>query len=566
MRKGRLAVVLGAALAVAIATPAASSDVKALEGELKSAIQAKDFPAMDRAIQALRATGGEEAVKLLVRLAQKIPPGEDLVYWRLLNGAAGMRDEEGLRAVAAAILSSDTGRVLSRDLMFAMQNNRSPAAPALVHARILEKGADDLQLMAADQLALIEVSESVDVLIDAYEREERKDSELRRRLLNSLKSLTGADCGSADAWCKWWAGARAQGPQGRARRESNTGTVVDEGFRGPETEALSKIRPEMILVLRASCPKNRYGDAACNYDRIESILEQMKIPHTVATIEDFNAGKVPLEGRTALILNCVNIYDHCVCQTCRPSGGATANRMTNCTGCDKHDVVNHKISGLTYKRDPVTGREKQDPIHGNVKRIKEWVERGGYLFSEDYGLVALLEPCWPGLVKAGKQVKQRTVACSPARGRTAHPMLRGVFVDPEARAANAPGEGGETSLRDPNQLPPDAKITRNWVIDDDSPVIQVTGGAGVTVLMTSEDLKGEGGPAFESVALTFLPSGPQTEKYAQEGKPEKLAGGRVLHVLSHFGKQESREDEFALQNLLLNFLIEAHRRFPKGVR
>ena len=40
----------------------------------------------------------------------------------------------------------------------------------------------------------------------------------------------------------------------------------------------------------------------------------------------------------------------------------------------------------------------------------------------------------------------------------------------------------------------------------------------------------------------------------------KMTGGRVLYVLSHFGKQKSSEDEYSMQNLLINFLIEAYER------
>ena len=39
-----------------------------------------------------------------------------------------------------------------------------------------------------------------------------------------------------------------------------------------------------------------------------------------------------------------------------------------------------------------------------------------------------------------------------------------------------------------------------------------------------------------------------------------MSGGRVMYVLSHFGKQKSKKDEYALQNLLLNFLLEASER------
>ena len=39
-----------------------------------------------------------------------------------------------------------------------------------------------------------------------------------------------------------------------------------------------------------------------------------------------------------------------------------------------------------------------------------------------------------------------------------------------------------------------------------------------------------------------------------------MTGGRVLYVLSHFGKQAATSDEYALQNLLINFLVEASER------
>jgi hypothetical protein len=573
LRRHALAAIGAAALAFAAAALAAS-DLKPAEADLKKAIEAKDFAALDKAIQAVRAVGGEEAARLLVKTAQKIPPGEDLLYWRLLNGAAGVQDEGGLKEIGDAILASGAQASFARDLMFAMQNNRAKGTPAVVHARILEKGADDLKLMAADQLALIESVESVDVLVAALKREEKKEGDLKKRLVNGLKSLTGADCGAAANWEKWWADARKDGPQGRQKRESNTGTVVDEGFRGPETEVLSKIGPGEILVLKADDSKHPPGRQNCNYDHIEDILQQMNIPHTVESVENFNAGKVPLEGRMALILNCVNIFDHCVCPTCKASGGNTTNRMTGCTGCDKHENAAHRLSGAPNrdkgggagggkeapKQPPGTG-----PAANNVKRIKEWVERGGYLFTEDYALWMELELAWPNFVKAGKSLKHKTVTCSPVRGRTTHPMLRGVFVDPNAQVANGPSAEGGTALRDPGQPDANAKIERSWVIDDDSPLIEVTGGPNVVLLMTSEELKKDGGANADAVALTFLPAGPQSEKFAAEGHPEKLVGGRVMHVLSHFGKQQSREDEFALQNLLLNFILEGHRRHPKGV-
>ena len=42
---------------------------------------------------------------------------------------------------------------------------------------------------------------------------------------------------------------------------------------------------------------------------------------------------------------------------------------------------------------------------------------------------------------------------------------------------------------------------------------------------------------------------------------ELQPGGRVLHVMSHFGKQQgSSEDTFVLQNMILNFIMESNRQ------
>ena len=68
------------------------------------------------------------------------------------------------------------------------------------------------------------------------------------------------------------------------------------------------------------------------------------------------------------------------------------------------------------------------------------------------------------------------------------------------------------------------------------------------------------------VALAFRPG---TGKTAPIGSGKRKAPpgtpGVVVQVLSHFGKQHSDEDEFSLQNLLLNFLIDSNTaRLQRG--
>src|SRR5262249_50870294 len=154
-------------------------------------------------------------------------------------------------------------------------------------------------------------------------------------------------------------------------------------------------------------------------------------------------------------------------------GGSQGNRMVSCTGCDKHDNVNHKLSAAAGKK------------------IRDWCERGGYLFTQDWALCDVSED-WAKkyaqrpvgthaggkIAKQGKMMKSKVVPVSPSRGKTSHPLLRGVFIDPNVPAAPpeggdgaAGGEGG-TVERNPG-IPPGVKIERKWTIDDDSPYIDI---------------------------------------------------------------------------------------------
>jgi hypothetical protein len=547
------------------------SDVKEAEDELKKAINASDADATDLAVAKLRTAGGRDASKALTGMALKLPTGQDAIYWKLVNGAASFRDDGGLEEVAKTILESATNpktSAIGRDLLFALANNRAPKVATLVYGPILEKGNDEFKLMAANNICGVEFIEAVDVMIPAFKREEKKKNEIAGTLKRGLAWLTGATVDSADAFEAWWkGGGRAAGLKGREKREENTGTVVDELKGWTDVESLEKLPKERIVVLMADCPKNkRNGNKACNFDDMAHLLEDMKIPHSIMMKGDLESGKANLDKAMAVLVTCTQINDHCVCPTCVPGGANGGNRMVHCTGCDKHENVNHKLTQKT------------------ARMIRDWCERGGYVFSEDWGLADLTEDwvlekdkgtykhaetSWSKLLKSGKMMKGRTVPCSPTRGHTSHPLLRGVFIDPSTKpvekdggdAAGGSGDGG-TVVREPANID-HVKIERNWKIDDDSPYIEVVNKQQVTVLMESDTLAKEGNSA---VAVTFLPAGAGNDSLTAAGRTDKLVGGRVLHVLSHFGKQDSKDDEFALQNLLLNFLMEANKRYkaPKN--
>lgn len=540
-------VAAAAASVIFTCVPAHADELDVAEKALKKAMVASSPEDVGKAALALRDIGGKKAVGLLIRYAKKTPPGMERVYWRLVGAATLFQDAEGLEALATQITGKP--KSLSRDLMYALQNNANKLVVTRVHKRVLDRGDLELQLLSVDQLAGLYYVESVDVLIEALRENERKADELAERMQRSLRVLTGADCGLASNWSKWWATARAQGLKGRERSGRSTGTVVDDvdAARWDEVEALERLKPGEVLVIIAGKKKHPPGRDNCNYDKIGDLLDQMNIPHTIMTKEEFDEKPEALDGVVAVLNTCVQIFDHCVCASCAPSGGTTTNRMTTCQGCDKHDVVNHLFSAAA------------------VQRLKQWVERGGYLFSEDWGLADLLQRAWPQHVRQGKMMKERSVPVTPGRGITSHPLLRGVFVNPNAVVGRGKdGRDGNTVTREKEEehITGGDGIQRSWKIDNDSPFIDIVGN-GITVLMESDELGRTGGNKQRAVAVTFLPAGGATEKNSLTGRPEKLRGGRVLHVLSHFGKQDSEQDAFSLQNMLLNFLMEANRRAPR---
>ncbi|MHC4662287.1 MAG: hypothetical protein ACYS8W_11420 [Planctomycetota bacterium] len=226
-----------------------------------------------------------------------------------------------------------------------------------------------------------------------------------------------------------------------------------------------------------------------------------------------------------------------------------------------------------------------------VDKLKKFADRGGFIFTEDWGMADLLERAWGNLVKSGTYLPEKDIDVFPERGATTHPLMRGVFVtekkiikekDPGANPGGArPGEvtedeenpetgkgladGGPKTAADPGPQLEEIlkKLVHKWHVDDESPNIHVANKTKVTILMSSKDVAKERG-GQGAVAITFggLSHGISGEGRYRTGGGQIQRGqgvplGRILHVLSHLGRQNCQDDEFALRNLVLNFLIEA---------
>jgi len=599
--KRSLALGLPAALiGVALIASAAPDDAKKLGKNLDSAVASQDPGKVQEALAALIQHGGEDALKPVLNNVQKtFGKGSMSIYWQLISGGAGFRDSGALKHLGDFILKKKKAP-FARDLLFGLENNSSPHAIECLSKVLSDKKAYDLQLMAADQLAQIHTVPSVNALMKQLKAEgDKGDPDLRRRLMSALATITGEQLGEVAAnWLDWWdvkkntwqpKGGEEGGDEGMGGGGGHEGGLTSTMNRDRK-EGLESLQrgPNRILVISSVLPKDYpkkvVQGKSYDYDHMEQILERMEIPHKVVLKADFE--KEPekyLKDAWTILVNCNNIQTQCVCENCGKimaekqakgaSLGAKNNRLYTCPSeCGTHDQVSFRMTKET------------------VDKLKKWVEGGGYLFTEDWGLIEIIEVAWPKMVSSdsttdagGKsqaaKVKAMDVKIMPGKGMTSRPILRGVFTKPRPPARKTSEDGG-TNVRD-LPIDPTKPPSHSWKIDDESPSVKVVSKE-VDVLMRSEDL-GKAMDGKDAVAVSFRAGkakpaalakrkkarkGPVTGGGALTGKSrgkshwrELQPGGRVLHVMSHFGKQQgSSEDTFVLQNMILNFIMESNRQ------
>ena len=152
-----------------------------------------------------------------------------------------------------------------------------------------------------------------------------------------------------------------------------------------------------------------------------------------------------------------------------------------------------------------------------AKRLQALIAEGAYVFTSDWELANVVVRAASGYVAQGKETAEHEFGIRPAPGAESHPYMQDVFP-------LSPYEWGQLT----------------WKIDAMSFCVRPMH-KGVITLVQSDELKQTYGS--DIVACTF-----------RHGK------GSVLHVLSHFDKQTDESgDGFALQQMLLNFIVERQK-------
>jgi len=197
-----------------------------------------------------------------------------------------------------------------------------------------------------------------------------------------------------------------------------------------------------------------------------------------------------------------------------------------------------------------------------IKKIKVFMESGGYLFTENWQIEEIIERAFKGTIASTKFLPEKTVKIAPYPGEVLHPYLKYVFEVPPVQIDLVDSTGMTKTL-----IPGTFYSEAQWKIDKQSPNIKVLKNDKVTILIASQELakkeQNEG-----AVAVTF-PVKRETDKSSQ--------GEQVLHIMGRLAKfsvvqsmgydkidmtvgQKNIADEFTLQNLLVNFLEDCAAR------
>jgi hypothetical protein len=549
----------------------AAAAAKAAEKSFREALASKDIDEVDRAAAEVARVGGAALMKRLLDLLEKIPPSEDALYWSVIGGVVSFGDRPA-ETELGKFLVRDKTKALARDILYGLAKNGSPHAVLAVRQCAME-GPEEVRVLAATKLSRIRSKEAVDALIELLKVEEKaspgKPTQLSWIAVEGLSAITRQKLSASSVnWEGWWQVNRKKplpaGNEAEATIASPTGTAVDvlkmspdrirrQAFVGVEQAPLKS-----VVVLSAEYKRLKLPDPDLNFDHMERVLDRMHIPHTVVHREDFT--KFDLSETGVLLINCAQFHEHCICPTCKPSGG-TVDRLRTCSDCNVHRKFSAHLTGA------------------QVEKIKDFVQKGGYLFCEDWTIREVVQAAFPKYVTAGRRkLVKAVVDVIPARGMGTHPYLAGIFepkfVEPWLTFGGSAGEVADSGKEEKGEgttvvaVPTDepgvvvakeeaapAKVKHQWVIDDESSPIKIADNSRVLTLLTSGKLQKQSDGDGGAVAAAFRPGSnvPVAQKGALKGTP-----GVVMAVLSHFGKQDSVEDEFSIQNVLLNFLIDAN--------
>jgi len=218
---------------------------------------------------------------------------------------------------------------------------------------------------------------------------------------------------------------------------------------------------KIIVVRNDECDENikkaggkAYDGSALfdgNFDHIQDVLTTLNIPHTLIGKSELDKDTYSLDDKWILIFNSNFFFEHC----CNPEHLKLApnliSRVDVCPGPNNHQVHSTKLSDKA------------------IKKIRHFVEEGGYLFTEHMNIQEIIERAFKKVIVHTRFLRGKLVKIQPASGQEQNPYLKYVFNTPYGW--------------DLKSVP-----SVQWKIDDESPNIRIINKDKVTVLIVSPEL------------------------------------------------------------------------------
>jgi hypothetical protein len=300
---------------------------------------------------------------------------------------------------------------------------------------------------------------------------------------------------------------------GEARQDP---AVTDADIEKSPVEAIGRRRSSAL----ASLHRVARGDIVVvkgSDDQLELVLERLEIPHSTIGPEELS--RADLTGCKVLLINphfTFSSVNYRVAdagpmekeiRALEEKEAALRKRVQASDG----DLAKLTLE-LTMKRQGLQNVKDAALIGENVRKH---VAAGGYVVTNDWG-ISVLERAFPGTIARGGRTGPIMTVAPKASPRAKSSLLTEVL-----REGSAPLQ---------------------WTLGFQSYLIRIEK-ASVDVLLETPDL-----PKLTALAVTFA--------------PEK-SKGKLLHLLPHlYGAtgQPTKQADYSLQNLLLNFLVERMSR------
>lgn len=471
MTRARSASLVGLLLALACALPAAAQGAPSAS-DVRKALRSGDRGQTVAMLQALSGQLDRQTLKAVLDDAVRLKPLG--VYDELLATLRTAADK------ALDELLKGATRERDLDLRFlivdALGRHPDPQAEATL-LEVAEEDRDErVAVLAIRGLGKRGTPTAVDgliALLAELEKDLRK-SRLAREAGGALATLTGQDgLTVAQDWQNYWTAHRASftapAPAADGATQTRDESALDRmrRERPADVRTMERLRDDEILVIRGSS------------DRVEEVLRGLKLPHQVHERDALEALTLD-PARQVLVLNCAG---------------------------------------------------KEQMSDQGIAKIREFVARGGYLFTSDWELRNVLARAFPEVVaflgETPNQDQKATIRPHPEAA--SHPLLRDVF---------------------PLSTWTDQSFS--WNLDRRSHMVRPN--PQLVPLVISPEMEAHGS---STLGFTFSFTAAGGGRPVTGAVSDRVPIGQVLHVSSHFKNQrDASGDGFALQQLLLNFVVE----------